>query len=142
MRTETEHMLATLRTLMRLLGFRNADIEKKLGLSLSYLSRLFCGGIMLRFEHILDIGAAMGLKPQELISFTYPDPGKPSPAALRVQQVLRDLGPRAAAEAGPPPLPPAPPAPSSQPPLTEADVERIVSKTLRRVISDGVGAKG
>jgi transcriptional regulator with XRE-family HTH domain len=137
MRTETEHMIATLRTLMRLLGLRNADVEKKLGLSISYLSRLFNGGLMLRFEHILDIGAAMGLKPQELLSFTYPDPGKPSPAALKVQQVLRNLGPRTAGD-----LPPLPAAPSSQPPLTEADVERIVSKTLRRMISEGVGAMG
>ncbi|HEX6864816.1 MAG TPA: helix-turn-helix transcriptional regulator [Thermoanaerobaculia bacterium] len=123
-----------MRTLMRILGFRNADVERKLGWSVSYLSRLYSGGIELRFEHIVDIAGALGLRPEEVFRFAYPDLGEePSDAAKQVRQATANLGgvrlPAAAApkpEAAPPP-----------PTLSEADVERIVAKTLRRFLSDG-----
>jgi len=38
MESEIAHMIQVLRTVMRVLGFRNADLERKLGLSTSYLS--------------------------------------------------------------------------------------------------------
>jgi len=126
-------MISTMKTLMRLLGFRNADVERKLGWSVSYLSRLYSGGIELRFEHIVDIAGALGLRPEEAFRFAYPDLGEePSDAAKQVRKATSDLGgvrlpaPPAAAPAAP--IPPA---------ITEADVERIVAKTLRRFLSDG-----
>lgn len=127
-------MITTMRTLMRILGFRNADVERKLGWSVSYLSRLYSGGIELRFEHIVDIAGAMGLRPEEVFRFAYPDLGEePSEAAKQVRTATANLGgirlPAAPAAAAPAePLPPA---------ITEADVERIVAKTLRRFLSDG-----
>jgi len=122
----------TLKTLMRILGFRNADVERKLGWSVSYLSRLYSGGIELRFEHIVDIAGALGLRQEEVFRFAYPDLNdEPSEAARQVRQATASLGgirlPAAPAE----PEAPRPPA------LTEADVERIVAKTLRRFLSDG-----
>jgi transcriptional regulator with XRE-family HTH domain len=125
-------MIMTLRTLMRILGFRNADVERKLGWSVSYLSRLYSGGIELRFEHILDIGAALGLKQEEVFRFAYPDLGEePSEAATQVRQATASLGGMRL------PVTPAPPAAPVPPAITEADVERIVAKTLRRFLSDG-----
>jgi hypothetical protein len=130
-------MIMTMKTLMRILGFRNADIERKLGWSVSYLSRLYSGGIELRFEHIVDISGALGLRPEEVFRFAYPDMGEePSEAAMRVRATTSSLGgvrlpaspPAAAAQEPPPP-----------PPMTEADVERIVARTLRRFFSDGPG---
>jgi transcriptional regulator with XRE-family HTH domain len=128
-------MIMTMKTLMRILGFRNADIERKLGWSVSYLSRLYSGGIELRFEHIVDIAGALGLRPEEVFRFAYPDLNEePSDAAKQVRTATVNLGgvrlPAAtlapAKEAAPPP-----------PTLSEADVERIVAKTLRRFLSDG-----
>lgn len=133
MRPETEHMIMTMKTLMRILGFRNADVERKLGWSVSYLSRLYSGGIELRFEHIVDIARALGLREQEVFRFAYPDLSEePSDAAKQVRTATANLGgirlPSTAPEAPAAPL---------QPILTEADVERIVAKTLRRFLSDG-----
>jgi transcriptional regulator with XRE-family HTH domain len=125
-------MITTVKTLMRILGFRNADVERKLGWSVSYLSRLYSGGIELRFEHIVDIAGALGLRPEEVFRFAYPDLGEePSDAAKLVRQATSSLGGvRLPATQAPAPTPP-PPA------ITEADVERIVAKTLRRFLSDG-----
>lgn len=128
-------MILTMRTLMRILGFRNADVERKLGWSVSYLSRLYSGGIELRFEHIVDIAGALGLRPEEVFRFAYPDLNDPpSDAASQVRTATANLGGvrlPAQPAAAPPPAEPAPPI------LTEADVERIVAKTLRRFLSDG-----
>jgi transcriptional regulator with XRE-family HTH domain len=118
---------------MRILGFRNADVERKLGWSVSYLSRLYSGGIELRFEHIVDIAGALGLRPEEVFGFTYPDLGQePSDAAKEVRKATSELGGVRL------PAPAAVPAAPLPPILTEADVERIVAKTLRRFLSDGI----
>jgi hypothetical protein len=121
-----------MRTLMRILGFRNADVERKLGWSVSYLSRLYSGGIELRFEHIVDIAGALGLRQDEVFRFAYPDLGEePSEAAKEVRKATSDLGGIRL------PATPAAPAAPLPPILTEADVERIVAKALRRIFSDG-----
>src|SRR5688572_10847338 len=121
MRPETEHMITTMKTLMRILGFRNADVERKLGWSVSYLSRLYSGGIELRFEHIVDIAGALGLRPEEVFRFAYPDMNEePSDAAKQVRTATSSLG-----GVRLPATPPAPtPAAPLPPTLTEADVER------------------
>lgn len=125
-------MIMTLKTLMRILGFRNADVERKLGWSVSYLSRLYSGGIELRFEHIVDIAGALGLRQEEAFRFAYPDLGEePSDAAKAVRTATANLGGIRLPAAQPQPKEAAPP------PLSEADVERIVAKTLRRFLSDG-----
>lgn len=130
MASETEHILNVLRTAMRVLGCRNADLERKLGLSTSYLSRLFSGGIELRFEHIVNLAGAMGLRVDEIFRFAYPDSGElPSEAARRLQAAtghFRSPAPPAVAAA-------APPAPSAP---NEADLERLMVKTLRRFFGE------
>ena len=72
MRPEDQHVLSVLKTTMRVLGFNNRDVERQLGLSGSYLSRLFSGDIDLRFSHIVDIARALGLEPEELLQLAYP----------------------------------------------------------------------
>jgi transcriptional regulator with XRE-family HTH domain len=126
---ETAHMINVLRTVMRVLGFRNADLERKLGLSTSYLSRLFSGGIELRFEHIVLLSKAMGLRPDEIFRFAYPETGDaPSEAARRL---------RASTGSFQPPVPPSAPSQPAQPtPPTEADLERLMAKTLRRFFGE------
>jgi hypothetical protein len=127
-------MIMTMKTLMRILGFRNADVERKLGWSVSYLSRLYSGGIELRFEHIVDIAGALGLRQEEVFRFAYPDLGEePSEAAVQVRKATANLGGFRLPATPPSQEAAAPPPPS----LSEADVERIVVKTLRRFLSDG-----
>jgi transcriptional regulator with XRE-family HTH domain len=129
MTPETEHMITVLRTAMRVLGYRNADLERKLGLSTSYLSRLFSGGIELRFEHIVNLAGAMGLRVDEILRFAYPETGEPpSEAAQRVQAATGHFKP-----SGPAPQAVAPPAPIAP---SEADLERLMAKTLRRFFGE------
>lgn len=128
---ETAHMINVLRTVMRVLGFRNADLERKLGLSTSYLSRLFSGGIELRFEHIVLLSKAMGLRPDEIFRFAYPETGEaPSEAARRLRASTGSFQPPVSPSAQAPQPPAQPAAP------TEADLERLMAKTLRRFFGE------
>ena len=116
---------------MRVLGFRNADLERTLGLSTSYLSRLFSGGIELRFEHIVLLAKAMGLRPDEIFRFAYPETGEaPSEAARRLRQSTGSFQPQVPPPAVQPLSATAAPAPS------EADLERLMAKTLRRFFGE------
>ncbi|HWM93597.1 MAG TPA: helix-turn-helix transcriptional regulator [Thermoanaerobaculia bacterium] len=88
-------MLSILRTVMQILDFRQSQIEKELGWSVSYLGRLLSGSIELRFEHVVDISRAMGLRPEELLRFAYPQWGEPpSEAGRRVREITASLAPR------------------------------------------------
>src|SRR6185369_1095358 len=89
MTPETQHMLTMLKTAMRILGFSNRDVERKLGLSSSYLSRLFSGLIELKFQHIVDIARAIGMEPEEMLYLAYPQPKyPPSEAAVRMRSLV------------------------------------------------------
>jgi transcriptional regulator with XRE-family HTH domain len=91
---EVQRLITILRTTMRILGVTNRDIERKLGLSPSYLSRLFSGGIELKVEHLIHIPKAMGLEPAEFFHLAYPRRPQPgSRAAEELREVLRDLQP-------------------------------------------------
>lgn len=91
---EVQRLITILRTTMRILGVTNRDIERKLDLSPSYLSRLFSGGIELKAEHLVHIPKAMGLEPAEFFHLAYPRRSQPgSRAAEQLREVLRELGP-------------------------------------------------
>lgn len=116
-------MIRVLTTAMRILDLSNREIEKRLQLSPSYLSRLFNGLIELRAEHLLAISRAIGLKPAEFFHLAYPrrsDP--PSEAALRLRRVLQEL------------QPPAPPPAAQQ--LREEEIERKIQETVQRLLGE------
>lgn len=120
---EAERLIRVLTTAMRILDLSNRDIEKRLDLSPSYLSRLFNGLIELRVEHVLSISRAIGLKPAEFFHIAYPKrPDPPSEAALQLRRVLQELQPP-------------PPAPSS-PPLREDEIERKVQEAVQRLLGE------
>jgi len=129
MSAETDHMLTILKTAIRVLGYTNRDVERHLGLSSSYLSRLFSGMIELRLQHIVDIARAIGMEPEEMLYLAYPSPNEPpSEAAARIRSFLG--GPAAVAKASPP----APPAASSVP--TQKELEEMMTKTIRKLLSE------
>jgi transcriptional regulator with XRE-family HTH domain len=90
---EVRRLLHVLKTSMKVLGFNNRDVERKLGLSGSYLSRLFSGLIELRVEHIVDIGRSIGVEPEEIFQLAFPRKSRPaSAAAARLREVLQPGG--------------------------------------------------
>jgi len=131
MTPETQQVLAVLRTAMGVLGFRNRQIEQKLGVSPGYLSRVFSGGIELRHDLIVQIARAMELEPGEIFRAAYPamtvEP--PSPAAATIRSALERFS-----AASPPPPEAAIPAlrESPLPNPTPEELERLIGKVLRQ----------
>jgi transcriptional regulator with XRE-family HTH domain len=133
MRPQTEHILQILKTAMRILGCTNREMERKLGVSGGYLSRLFAGAMELRFEHIVDIAGALGLSVEEIFRFAYPEPRTLTDAALRLQGATGSFQPRSAAPlAAPPPEAAA----SSTGTVLEAELEKMMLRTFRKFFTD------
>lgn len=122
---EAQHVVGVLKQAIRAAGLKNRDVETRLGWSTSYLSRLFTGGIELRFEHIVKIGGAVGLTPAEVVHAIYPTAKEPpSETMLRLRELLEHLKPP----------PPASPAWSSEiAGAFESQLEETLWEAFRRV---------
>ncbi len=93
-RPEVEHVLASLKAAIRVLGFSIRDIEKNLGYSFGNPRRVFGGTIELKVEHVMDIARALEMAPEEILAFIYPtlkDP--PSQAAALLWKRLGGFAP-------------------------------------------------
>lgn len=120
---EVDRLLNVLRTSIRLLGLTNREIERRLGLTPSYISRIFSGTIELKMEHVLAIARAIGLEPWEFFELAYPRRSDaPSESFRSIRTLLRDMQP--------PAEPPAPPAAG----LTEEEIDRRIEETVRRAL--------
>lgn len=93
---EAERIIGKLKLAIRLFGYTNREIERRLGYTPSYLTRLFSGQIELRFEHVVEIARAMGLTADEFFAFAYPARSERlSKAAQQLETLLEDLRPSA-----------------------------------------------
>jgi transcriptional regulator with XRE-family HTH domain len=131
MKPETEHVIQVIRSAMRVLGFTNREVERRLGVSGGYLTRLFGGVMELRFEHIVDIARAIGLEPQELFELVYTQPRQPPTEAV---QRIREMFGHAE---------PAVPAAKVEIPkdeesleAVEQGMERMMMKMLRKLFAE------
>ena len=123
---EIQRLIQMLRVAMRILDVSNRDIEKQLGLSYGYLSRLFSGAIELKVEHILQILEVLGLTPAEFFQLAYPRRASPpSEASVRMRTILDGFGPIV---------------PEERPPagdLSPDEIEKTVSRVLQKMLRDG-----
>jgi transcriptional regulator with XRE-family HTH domain len=132
MKPETEHLIQTLRTAMRVLGFTNAELERRLGVSGGYLTRLFGGVMELRFEHIIDIARAMGLELEEILQLAYPQPrNPPTEASQRLRETLSPLQAEPAFQA-----------PAPQPATPDLDLDQELERTVKRILLKVLGDLG
>lgn len=126
--SESERLMSLLRKAMRMLDVKHRDLAKRLGVSPSYLSRLFHGVIDLKVDQLVRIVEALGLRPGELFRMAYPEDAQPlSPAAT----ALRGLVPEAAAL-----QPAASPAAGTPVYVTAEEVERKIEDTVRRLFAE------
>ena len=117
---EIKRLIRVLTLAMRILDVSNREVERRIGLSPSYLSRLFNGLIELRFEHVLAICRAIGLRPAELFASLYPQRGEPpSAAAAGIRQVVADLIP-----------------PSASQTLSDAELDRKIEEAVRKALEE------
>lgn len=88
---EVRRLRTMLKTAMKVLGFTNRDVERKLGLSGSYLSRLFSGMIDLKVDHVVAIARVVGLEPEEVFQIAFPRKRRaPSAGAARLRETLEE----------------------------------------------------
>jgi hypothetical protein len=126
---EVKRLLNVLRTSIRLLGLTNREIERRLELTPSYLSRLFAGAIELKVEHVVAITRAMGLQPWEFFELAYPRRSdSPSEAFRSIRTLLRDMQPS--------------PEPTVQPAaLTTEEIEEKIQDSVRKALQKMAGGK-
>jgi len=125
---ESRRILELLSTLIRILGLSNREIERRVGLSPSYLSRLFGGYLELKMEHVLEIGRALGLEPQEFFELAYPKSSEPPSESMKK---IRDIG-----NSLRPSHPVAEPAPQPSPGITAEELERLIQEAIRKFFQD------
>ncbi|HEY9420301.1 MAG TPA: helix-turn-helix transcriptional regulator [Thermoanaerobaculia bacterium] len=125
MEPEVQRLINILRTAMRVLGVTNREIERKLGQSPSYLSRVFSGGIELKAEHLILIPKAMGMEPAEFFQLAYPKRVEPSSrAAVQLRESLQDLQI---------------PIEVKQPEISDEQLEKLMVSTLRKLMGKRYG---
>ena len=124
---EILRILDLLRTLIRILGLSNREIERRVGFSPSYLSRLFGNYLELKYEHVLEISRALGITPREFFELAYPDNAEmPTESMKRIRNVLQNMQPSRPVEVPPKPAPG----------LSAEEVERKIQEALRQVFQD------
>ena len=124
---EILRILDLLRTLIRILGLSNREIERRAGFSPSYLSRLFGNYLELKYEHVLEISRALGITPREFFELAYPDSAEtPTESMKRIRNVLQNMQPSRPVETPPKPAPG----------LSAEEVERKIQEALRQVFQD------
>ena len=150
MSPETERIILVLRTTLRVLGFSLREIERRMDLSASYLSRLFAGKVELKVDHVVEISRAMEVDPAEVFQMAlFPASTPRSEIAARVQYALAAFPVPSAAGGSllePPGLPttstptPAPPSPPAAKQSVE-ELEDLMTRALRRFFTDTVKSK-
>jgi len=129
MHPETQRLLLTLRTAIQALGISIRELERRMGLSTGYLSRILGGKVELRVDHICSIARTLGLEPAEIFQAAFPLNAPVSAAALQIRAALRKLPP--AGQEGM--------APGETTPFQEQspeEVEQLMEKTLRRLFRE------
>jgi transcriptional regulator with XRE-family HTH domain len=102
---EIERITALLSTVIKVANVTKRELEKELGASGGYLSRLLSGKMGLSVRHILLICAAIGMQPEEFFHLAYPEaPGEGSGMAHDILRRFQGLGYEGRGAARNPPL--------------------------------------
>src|ERR1700744_161363 len=70
-----EHLAEVLKSVIRSSGLTGREIDRRLGMSGGYTSRLLGGGVELKLSQILAILDVIGLYPSELFAMAFPMSG-------------------------------------------------------------------
>jgi hypothetical protein len=129
---KAEQLARVLKLLIRFSKIQNQELEKKLGFSGGYMSRLLSGRIDIKISHVLDIADSLGMLPQEIFAIAFPasSPG-PSPGLRNVHKMLPHLAPPAAPAAVP--VPAAPPFDVDK---LHRKLEDSLTETLDKIFED------
>lgn len=96
-RDEVRRILDVIHTLLRMLDISNREVERRMKLAPSTLTRFFNGQVEAKLDTVLGIAQAVGFEYAELFDFLYPerpDPDSSSPSARKVRSMLEGLQPK------------------------------------------------
>ena len=89
---EVERVLQLLKGVLRMLGITSREVERRLGVAPSYLSRVFTGAVEFKLEHVIAVCRVIGLHPAEFFSLAYSElPDPPTDAARELWGTLKDF---------------------------------------------------
>ncbi|HSS48500.1 MAG TPA: helix-turn-helix transcriptional regulator [Thermoanaerobaculia bacterium] len=140
MKPQTKHMIVVLKAIIRGLGFTNREVERRLGLSRGYLTRLFSGVMDLRYDHITEIADVIGVDPEDIFRLAYPPTPKPfTPAVQRLRETINSSSEETPLSLGSSPLavPTQEPQEAGDPVANalEKELERIVARTFKKMFA-------
>lgn len=135
-------MLAVLRDSIRLARFTNREVERRLGWSSGYLSRLFAGLMELRVEHVLNVCSVTGFPPGEFFRAVYPGYDQDQLGGTKLRQALERLHPPPDYEPRPavPAVPAAAASRADYP--NEEEIQRMLLNALRKLLHEGNKVSG
>lgn len=120
---ETQRLVSLLKVCLKILGVTNREVARRMGMSPSYISKLFSGASELRLDHVIRICRAADLDPAEFFALAYPrQPVGASTAASKLRELLQNLQP-------PPPSPP-----KQAEPLGEDKLQGMLKETLEKML--------
>lgn len=90
MTPQTKRLTFVLKSAIRAGGLTLKELEKRLGVSPAYLTRLFSGQIPMRVDQVTEIAEAAGLDPDEIFRLAFPAVQKPVTPEMEV--VRRAVG--------------------------------------------------
>ncbi len=82
-----------LRTIVRMLGYTNRDVERRAGLNHATAVRYFRGEGEPKLEFLLAVVSAIGLEHWEFFDIAYPQRQEASTQGLRLRRLLNQLVP-------------------------------------------------
>jgi len=86
-------IMELLRTIVRMLGYTNRDVERRAGLNHATAVRYFRGEGEPKLEFLLAVVSAIGLEHWEFFEIAYPQRQEPSTQGLRLRRLLNQLVP-------------------------------------------------
>jgi DNA-binding phage protein len=94
-RQEMARLMELLRTIVRMLGFTNRDVERRAGLNHATAVRNFRGEGEPRLEFLLAVVKAIGLEYWEFFEIAYPERREPSDSGQKLRRLLAQFVPSA-----------------------------------------------
>lgn len=117
---EMARLMELLRTIVRLLGYTNRDVERRAGLNHATAVRNFRGEGEPKLEFLLAVVKAIGLEYREFFELAYPERKEPSASGQKLQRLLSQFVP-------------APPRPAEKPPLQAQELEEMLEEMRRDI---------
>ena len=90
---EMVRLMELLRTIVRMLGYTNRDVERRAGLNHATAVRYFRGEGEPKLEFVLAVAKAIGLDYWEFFDIAYPQRQEPSAGGQRLRRLLHQLVP-------------------------------------------------